>query len=108
MELAGQRPFGCAVMQLTPDKRLVSIERERFLMRLAAFRPPHMLPFRLQPCQRFFRPLTDEIALNLGRESEGKSQYFRLDVIAQTITVFDGPYLTTAIHAMAEDLHYHI
>jgi len=51
--------------------------------------------------------LTDQIALNLSRESEGESQDFALDIIAQAIAVFDGPHTALLGHADVQDLHDH-
>ena len=57
--------------------------------------------------QGFAGALTDEVALDLGRESESKGQHLALDVLAQPIVVFDRPHAALLGHAEIENLHDH-
>lgn len=59
------------------------------------------------PCEGFAGALTDEVALDLGRQTEGKGQHLALNVVAQTIVVFDRPHATLLRHAEVENLHNH-
>ena len=59
------------------------------------------------PREGFAGALTDEVALNLGRQSEGKGQHLALNVVAQTIVVFDRPHAALLRHAEIENLHNH-
>ncbi|ETK09565.1 hypothetical protein T231_09045 [Tannerella sp. oral taxon BU063 isolate Cell 6/7/9] len=71
------------------------------------FRPPEHDPFGLFTCQRFAGALADQVALDLGRESEGEGEHLALYVFAQPIVVLDGPHTTLLRHADVEDLHNH-
>lgn len=73
----------------------------------AAARPAQCDPLGLAPRQSLARALTDEVALNLGREGEGESQHLALDVVAQAVVVLDGPHAALARHAQVQNLHYH-
>lgn len=51
--------------------------------------------------------LGDEVALDLGGETKGKSEYLALDVIAEAVVVLNGPHAALLGHADVEYLHYH-
>ena len=51
--------------------------------------------------------MADEVALNLCREAESKSQHLALDVLSQPIIVFDGPDSAFLCHTDIQDLHNH-
>ena len=51
--------------------------------------------------------LTDEIALDFGRETECESEDFAGDVITEPVVVLDCPDTTAASHADIENLHDH-
>lgn len=51
--------------------------------------------------------LTDEIALDFGRETECESEDFAGDVITEPVVVLDCPDTTASSHADIENLHDH-
>jgi len=59
------------------------------------------------PCQRLFRALTDEVALDFSRKAESERQHFALYVVAETVAILDCPDTTFPRHADVENLHDH-
>ena len=67
----------------------------------------YQFAFRLEASECLFGALGNEVALYLGGYAESKGQHFRLNVIAETVAVFDSPYLTAVVHAVTQYLHNH-
>lgn len=57
--------------------------------------------------ESLLRALTDEIALDFGRETECESEDFAGDVITEPVVVLDCPDTTASSHADIENLHDH-
>ena len=75
--------------------------------RATSFRTPQDNALRTLAGERLLRPLRNEIALDLRRETECKRQNLRLNVFAKAIVVLDRPDLALLRHAEVEDLHDH-
>jgi hypothetical protein len=68
---------------------------------------PKFCTFRLLSRQSLFGSLTDKVALYLSRQPESEGKDFALDVIAQTVVVFDSPDAALLCHADIQNLHNH-
>jgi hypothetical protein len=79
----------------------------RLLSGLASFRPTECFSFRFAPRQRFACPLRNEVSFYLSRQGKSEGEHFGLDVIAQSVSVFNGPHPASALEAETENLHYH-
>ena len=55
----------------------------------------------------FFCPLGDEVAFDLGGESECKRENLRGDVRSEPVVILDRPDLRLALEAFIEDRHDH-
>ena len=58
-------------------------------------------------CESLFGAQTNEVALDFGREPKGESQHFALNVVAQSVVVFDGPNAALFVHADIQNVHNH-
>ena len=76
-------------------------------MVLAARPSSQTYPRGFFSCQRLFRALTDEVALDFSRKTESERQHFALYVVAETVAILDCPDTTFPRHADVENLHDH-
>ena len=99
--------IGEALGQSAADIRVMAKQRVRLAGSGTAFRATEMLAFGTAAREGFAGALGDEVTFNLRGECKSESEDFGLDVIAEPIAILNRPDTTAALHAEAEDFHYH-
>ena len=99
--------MGYAFFHEFTDKRFLPAELVFVWCAAPAFRSAEDNAFGTFAGECLFGALGDEVALDLCRQPEGEGKDFRLDVVTQTVVVFDSPHLCLLGHADVEYLHYH-
>ncbi len=89
------------------DEVALAVEFVLFHGGLATLRSAERDAFRLPAGERFLCPLTDEVALDFGGQTEGKGENLALDVLAEAVVVLDCPDFAFAGHADVQNLHNH-
>ena len=107
VEAGGDGALGGTGGEGAADIGIMTVERMGLLGGFAAFGSSDMFAFGFETCEGFAGALGDEVTFDLRREGESESKDFGLDVIAESVTIFDRPDATSALHTEAEDLHDH-
>ena len=99
--------LGYALGQERSDEAALGIELVFLRRGATSLRSAEHHALSPPPREGFAGALTDEVALDLGREPESKGQHLALNVVAQPIVVFDRPHAALLGHAEIENLHDH-
>lgn len=83
----GYLPLGETLLEKFPDEILLSGQLVFVGGILPAFRTAKDNPFHLLPGKGLFSPLADKVALDFGRQAEGKCRHLALNVLAKSIVV---------------------
>ena len=107
MEARGYGALGEALDEGAADIGVMTVERMGLLGGFAPFGSSDMFTFGFESCEGFAGALGDKVTFNLRREGESEGKDFGLDVIAESVTIFDRPDATSALHTEAKYLHDH-
>lgn len=103
----GDFALGCSFSKQVPDKFALLVKLEFFGLCPASPGTSQFDAFRFFPCERFPRPLRNQAAFDFRGKPEGECENLALDVVAQAVSVLDGPYAAFLRHADSEDFHNH-
>ena len=108
MEAAADGILGDALAELATYISVVLVEQKRLARTARADGTAEPFALGAYACKRLAGALRNKVTFDLGRQSEGEREHLGLDVFAKPIVVLDRPDTTTAMEAIAEDLHDHI
>ena len=107
VQMSGDAGFRRALLDLLHYPSAVGVEFEAHGGGTGAFGTAECHSFVPFALESFDGALADEVAFDFRREPEGEGQHLALDVIAEAVSVLDGPHPTVLGHTYEQYFHYH-